>query len=99
MFVTEDSKHRIFVCTESGGINKIVSEDLLQDELEFKHFDTTTGLPSDITLSAIEDGNHLLIVSSNQLITLRPDDNYSEGFGTSFFHEIPLLGCSAHASP
>ncbi|MBQ2129786.1 MAG: helix-turn-helix domain-containing protein [Prevotella sp.] len=98
MFVTEDSKHRIFVCTESGGINQIVSEDLLQDELEFKHFDTTTGLPSDITLSAIEDGNHLLIVSSNQLITLRPDDNYSEGFGTSFFHEkfrfsdaVPML--------
>ena len=30
MFVMEDSKHRIFVCTESGGINQIVSDNLLQ---------------------------------------------------------------------
>lgn len=87
MFVMEDSKHRIFVCTESGGVNQILSKDLLQDQLEFKHFDTTTGLPSDITLSAIEEGDHLLIVSSNQLITLRPDDNQMENFDSHFFQE------------
>ena len=98
MYVLEDSKHRIFVCTESGGINQIISKNLLQDKLEFKHFDTSTGLPSDITLSAIEEDDHLLIVSSNQLIKLYPDKNYSENFNPYFWQEkfrfsdaIPLL--------
>lgn len=80
MFVTEDNNHRLFICTESGGINQIISKDLLNERLEFRHFNRATGFPSDVALSAIPIGNELLIVSNNQLILLNPDktigDNY-----------------------
>lgn len=74
MFVTEDARHRLYVCTESGGLNQIVSTDLLADELEFHHFNMSTGLPSDVALSAVPISDSLLIVSNNQLILLNPDD-------------------------
>ena len=73
MYVTEDAKHRIFVCTESGGVNQILSKDLMADHLEFKHFNRSSGLPSDVALSAIPFGKKLLVVSNNQLILLDPD--------------------------
>lgn len=73
MFVTEDKKHRIYVCTESGGVNQILSENLLADQLEFRHFNTSTGLPSDVALSAVANDDELIIVSNNQIIILNPD--------------------------
>ena len=38
MDVVEDGKGRLFVSTESGGINQIMSENLLADTLTFRHF-------------------------------------------------------------
>lgn len=73
MYVAEDAKHRLFVCTESGGVNQIISDNLLAEQLEFRHFNVSTGLPSDVALSAIPFGLKLLIVSNNQLIVLNPD--------------------------
>ena len=74
MYVTEDSKHRLYVCTESGGLNKITSDNLLADKLEFCHYNISTGLPVDVALSAVPLSDSLLIVSNNQLILLNPDD-------------------------
>ena len=98
MFIAEDSRHRLFVCTESGGINQIISNQLLDEELEFRHFDMSTGLSSDITLSAVESEDKLLIVSNNQLILLDPDKNQSSSYDTHFWGSmlrfsdaIPLL--------
>lgn len=85
MFVIEDSRHRLFACTESGGINQIVSKNLLEDKLEFRHFDMSTGLSSDITLSAVESGNRLLVVCNNQLILLDPDKNVSTSYDLHFW--------------
>ena len=73
MYVAEDNKHRIYICTESGGVNQILTEDLLTDQLEFRHFNTSTGLPSDVALSAVADDDNLLVVSNNQIIILKPD--------------------------
>ena len=98
MYVLEDSHHRFFVCTESGGINQIMSKNLLADELEFKHYNTSTGFPSDVALSAVEEEDHILVVSNNQLIQFYPEDNHSIGYGIHFWQEafrfsdaIPLL--------
>ena len=74
MYVTEDSKHRIYVCTESGGLNQILSDNLLADMLEFRHYNMSTGLPADVALSAVPMSDSLLVVSNNQLILLNPDD-------------------------
>lgn len=73
MYVTEDDNHRLFICTESGGVNQILSEDILDEKLEFRHFDTSTGMPSDVALSAYVEGNSLYIVSNNQIICLTTD--------------------------
>ena len=98
MFVAEDSRHRLFVCTESGGVNQIISDNLLGDALDFRHFDISTGLSSDITLSAVESGGLLLIVCNNQLILLDADNNTSASYDTHFWGRmmrfsdaIPLL--------
>ena len=98
MFIAEDSRHRLFVCTESGGVNQIMSEHLLDDELEFRHFDMSTGLVSDITLSAVESNGKLLVVSNNQLILLDPDKNQSTSYDAHFWGSmlrfsdaVPLL--------
>ena len=73
MYVAEDRQHRIFVCTESGGVNQIESEDLLRDQLAFRHYGISEGFPSDVALSAFAGDDYMMIVSNNQLIQLYPD--------------------------
>ena len=73
MFVAEDGSGHIYICTESGGVNQIVSDDLLGDELEFRHFDTSTGMPSDVALSAFEENSCLYVISNNQIVCLTPE--------------------------
>lgn len=89
MFVAEDTKHRIFICTESGGINQIISKNLLSSQLDFKYFNVSTGMPSDVALSAIPWDDGLLIVSNNQLIRLNPD-NCSTMNHTAYFRKERL---------
>ena len=87
IYIMEDSKGRIFVCTESGGLNQIITDDLLSEQLDFKQFNTLTGLPSDIINSVVEDNGELVIVSNNKLIKLNPDNNESVGFGVNFWKQ------------
>ncbi len=89
MYVLEDSKHRIFVCTESGGVNQVLSDNLLAEELEFKHFNTASdNLPTDITLSGYEYDNCLVIVANGQLIKLYPDENRFVAFDRYFWKDV-----------
>lgn len=74
MFVAEDFQHRLYVCTESGGVNQVLSTDLLAEQLEFRHYDTSTNFPSDVALSAVAEEDYLLVVSNNQLIRLYLDE-------------------------
>ena len=87
MYVMEDSKHRLYVCTESGGVNQILTKDLTSDKLEFRHFNTSTGFPSDVALSAIPYGDELLVVSNNQLIMLNPDPDEEQEYETFFWKD------------
>ena len=87
MYVAEDSKHRIFVCTESGGVNQILTDNLLADQFEFRHFNTSTGLPSEVPLSAVPYGDNILIVSNNQLMILMPDSEQVQNHETFFWQD------------
>lgn len=62
-----------FIATESGGIDEILSTNLLSDHLSFRHYDTTHGLGSDVVQSMASMGHQILAVSSSRLMLLNPD--------------------------
>lgn len=87
MNIFEDSRHRIFVCTESGGVNQVLSSNLLSDKIKFKHFDTDKGMPTDVTLSMVEYKGTIIIVGANQIINLNPDNGNCVAFDSHFWKE------------
>ncbi len=82
-----EHKGHIFIATESGGINEILNDNLFDRQLRFRHFDTSTGLPSDIAMSMVSMGDHILIVSSNSIIILNPKTGSSRSFSKHFFQK------------
>lgn len=87
MDVLETPDHQLFVSTESGGVNEICSTDILADRLDFRHYNQKNGLNSDIALSLTWHDGQIVIVSSNQLMTLRPGSDSFGFYNASFFHE------------
>lgn len=87
MYVAEDSKHRIYVCTESGGVNQLLTEDLLAEQLEFRHYNLSTGFPSDIALSAVPYEDDMIVVSNNQIVRFRPDESGSQNYESFFWQD------------
>ena len=82
--VVEDSSGRIFVATESGGVNLACGDSLTDPELAFRHFDTSTGLDSDVAVSLAESDGRIWIVGSNRLMTLDPTTGITGYFNTRF---------------
>ena len=74
MYVLEDSQHRVFICTESGGVDQVVSDNLLDDQLSFRHYNISGNLPSDIALSAFDNHGTLMVISNGQMYRLEPDE-------------------------
>jgi len=99
MHIFTDSQGNTYVLTFTGGINKIVSKNLLSDYLEFKSYTTQNGLASDLVLSMIEDeSGRLWVVSENGLSMFNPQnetfDNYDKTFRQydfSFTEAIPTF--------
>lgn len=86
MNICEDFRHRIYVSTESGGVNRIETPNLLASSLSFSHYGKDNGMPTDVALSVVPfDKSRLLIVSSNQFVLLNPDNGLCVPFGRSFF--------------
>ena len=85
MDILEDGKHRFFIGTESGGVCRILTEDILAEQLEFAHYNKQNGLNSDIALALKEMGSQLLIVGSNQIMTLDVDHDQFGFFDMNFF--------------
>jgi len=69
MDILEDPRGRIYVSTESGGINRVEGTDLLAEQLPFRHINTTSHqLPGDVTLSLTNgDDGGLLVVGDHYL--------------------------------
>ncbi len=84
MDIAEDSLGRIFIATESGGINMIETEDYYSNTLEFKHFNMNNGLASDITLSILPVGDNLFVVGNSMLMGLNPDSGVVNIYDSHF---------------
>lgn len=79
---------RWYIATESGGIN-MTSDKLNAPSLTFRHYDSGTGLGSDVILSATsfpsQSGPSLLAVTDNTLIILDQRTGESREFTDAFF--------------
>ncbi|MBN1187912.1 MAG: response regulator [Bacteroidales bacterium] len=92
MHIYQDSRGNIYLCTSNGGINRIVSDNLLSDSIAFQSYTVRDGLASDITMSMLEDNNkNLWIVSENGLTRFNPDHKSFENFSTPFLHQSYVL--------
>lgn len=88
MDVTEDAQGRLFVSTESGGINQITSQNLLADTLSFRHFnDSFHAQGTDIvqSLTLLPD-NGLMAVGSH-LVTLMDSHFNSRVLDARYFQK------------
>lgn len=102
MHIYEDSRKDIYVMTFTGGVNKVVSKNLLSEEIEFKYYSELEGLSSDMVLSMIEDTKkNLWIVSENALSKFNPETESFENYDTKFLRQklnfteaIPTLNAS-----
>lgn len=85
MDILQDSHGNIFISTENGGINQLTSRNLLNERLEFKHFNASNNLPSDITLRMIEHDGSLWVVCTNQICVINPYEDIVSNFDNYFF--------------
>ena len=71
MDIMEDGSGRLYVSTESGGINRIEGDELTADRLVFRHYTTANHqLPNDVTLSLTPLRGGGMMVTSPRLIML-----------------------------
>jgi len=85
MYTIAAADGNLYVLTESGGLNITPLKSLLDERLSFTHQNTHTGFPTDITLSAIEYGGSLWVVSNSSIIKYNPVDGKSVSFNAKFF--------------
>lgn len=88
MNVIRDRRGRVFVTTESGGLNRLLTEDLHAGKFSFAHYGMENGLGSDVTMAcaALSD-NVLLIQCNNMLSLLDIGTSRIENYGKSFWGE------------
>ncbi len=69
MLMTTD--HRLFITTGDGGLNELLTADVAAPSLSFRHYNQTSGFPTDITHNLVEYDHGLWITAPNQLVELR----------------------------
>ena len=79
-----DRKGRLFVSTESGGVNMLLTKDLSSPKFSFRHFNTSNGMGSDVALAMTEVGDEILVQCNNQVTRLNADLNETENFNDLF---------------
>ncbi len=84
-YIYTDSKKQTYVLTFTGGINQVLSDNLLTDHIQFKTYTKQNGLFSDLLLSMVEDQQkNLWIISENALSKFDPAtgtfDNYDKRY-------------------
>ena len=88
MDILEDDHGRIYVSTESGGINMIESSDLGSEHLVFRHINVSNHqLPSDVTLSLTNMGNGDIMVVGNHYIGLIDNAGHVRVLDAHFFND------------
>ena len=75
-------KGETYIATFGGGLNKIAETDSLGFPVRFDSYTVKNGLPSDVTLSVIEDKEgRLWIATENNLTRFNSENNTFETFG------------------
>lgn len=86
MDVLEDSRGRIFVATESGGVDRLTGGDALEGRLTFDHYNASNGrLSTDIAYSLSEYRGRIYIVSNNSLVAFNPDNGTSATYNSNYW--------------
>ena len=85
MDVVEDGKGRIFVATESGGVSRIATDDLLSGELDFENLYDDGGIPEDVVYSIVEHGGKLWAVSDKSIVMYDADKRASSVYGFNYW--------------
>lgn len=99
MNIANDSKGRLFITTESGGLNLLTTKDLHADKFSFKHYDMRNGFGSDVTMTCAWLTDDVLLIQCNNMLSLfntktAQIENYSRSFwgeNIRFSDAEPLL--------
>ena len=65
------SQGQIFLSTNDGGLNEVLTKDLTADQLDFRHYNLSTGFPADITHFIAEYKGALWTTAPNKLVELQ----------------------------
>lgn len=81
IYIYTDSHKNSYALTFTGGINQIISDNLLTDQIQFKTYTKRNGLVSDLVLSMIEDQQkNLWVISENTLAKFDPENGTFEHY-------------------
>ena len=95
--LAETADHRLFVGTQGGGVNEILTKDLMADKLEFRHYNEANGLSSDLPKALFYSDGSLWIVSEDQLAELHEEGDQLNSYSAighkkqNFTNMIPVL--------
>ena len=88
VFSYTDNRKATYILTFTGGINKVLSENLLSEHIEFKPYTTKDGLPSDLVQSMIEDKEgSLWVISENALTRFNPEKETFEYYDKKYMQQ------------
>ena len=87
MLKTHDG--RILLSTSDGGINELLTKDVTANQLEFKHYNRTTGFPTDIVHAIVEADGALWVVAPDQLVELQLKTSDQPNINTFLLRERP----------
>lgn len=93
--ILHTSDGRYFVSTSDGGINEVLTKNLLAQQLDFRHYDMSTGFPVDITGNMIEYDGALWTAAPNQLVELQLQKSDQPSFNSFLLHDNPRFSSCA----
>lgn len=94
-YIYRDSKHRMWIATSGGGLNKVLESS--DRGLKVKVYTIEDGLPSDYILSIIEDkAHHLWLGTENGISKLNPEQERFRNYDS--YDGLPKTGLSEASS-
>ena len=82
---SEKEGQKMYVSTESGGVNKLLSKDITDPHLEFQHLGPAQGICPDDVLSVTRIGDDVVIVSIDDVSIYDPKTDKSCIYTTPFW--------------
>ena len=97
MHIYTDKNKTTYIISFTGGVNKVISPNLLNENIQFRNYDKNNGLASDLALSMIEDTqNQLWVVSEIALSKFDPAKETFENLSSiyqefNFSEALPII--------